>query len=490
MAVSEIDTSECNSDSSVDNTKPGERKDKLFTKVVVRRLPPSMNKESFLNQVSPLPDYDYMYFVKADMSLGEFALSRAYINFKNPNDIFIFKEKFDNYVFVDAKGNEYVAVVEFAPFCRIAKKRNKNKNDPKCGTIETDPIYLEFVESLNQVNTESEEKPEYCFQPTADDDKKVTNTPLLDFIKQRRIDRQKIKEEKREERKRRELERKRMKEEERKGRKRIEHVSHSSNVIKPSIHSKTSTVQLDAIDESKSDTSVKIKEKKYDDYRGKGGKVGSKEYNNDKRPTYTSNKDALRSVDQKKSPSKIRQRNQHMSEKESRPRTEYKSKRDDISSHKGRKDDKDEKVVEKKVKKYSERREERKNEFKRQESKTDSQNASTSESCKEKCKTTDKTNENKQTEKAEHSDEKRSSKDRDESKYQNDFDKVSDSSKEDSRSYRENDPRTQRRIRNKDRPTMAIYQPGMGLGRNRKPNTDGSEDGQKSSAGSDTNKSQ
>lgn len=490
MAVSETDTSECNSDNSVDNTKQGDRKDKLFTKVVVRRLPPSMNKESFLNQVSPLPDYDYMYFVKADMSLGEFALSRAYINFKNPNDIFIFKEKFDNYVFLDAKGNEYVAVVEFAPFCRIPKKRNKNRNDPKCGTIETDPIYLEFVESLNQVNTESEEKPEYCFQPSADDDKKVTNTPLLDFIKQRRIDRQKIKEEKREERKRRELERKRMKEEERKGRKRIEHVSHSSNVIKPSIHSKTSNAQLDAIDEIKTETSVKAKEKKYDEYRGKGGKVGSKEYN-DKRPTYSTNKDTHRSVDQKKSPSKIRQRNQHMNEKEPRARTEYKSKRDDIS-HKGKKEEKDEKIVEKKVKKYSERREERKNEFKKQESKTESQTTSTTDTCKEeKSKTTEhnKTNENKSAEKTEYSEEKRS-KDKDDAKYQNDFDKVSDSSKEDSRSYRENDPRTQRRIRNKDRPTMAIYQPGMGLGRNRKPNADGSEDGQKSSAGSDTNKSQ
>lgn len=77
----------------------------LFFQVVVRHLPPTMTLESFLEQVSPLPPVDYMYFVKADSSLGLLSFSRAYLNFVNVDDLIIFTEKFDNYVFVDAKGN-------------------------------------------------------------------------------------------------------------------------------------------------------------------------------------------------------------------------------------------------------------------------------------------------------------------------------------------------------------------------------------------------
>ncbi|XP_076337692.1 uncharacterized protein LOC143239923 isoform X3 [Tachypleus tridentatus] len=167
-----------------------ERKEKNFqTKVVIRRLPPSMSEEQFLDQISPVPDYDYMYFVKADPSMGQFAFCRAYINFINQEDIFIFKDKFDGYVFVDSKGNEYPAIVEFAPFQKIPKRRMKKK-DAKCGSIE---------QANNGVL-------------------KLT-TPLIEYIKQKKLEKQKVREEKREERKRRELERKRQKEEERRRRK-------------------------------------------------------------------------------------------------------------------------------------------------------------------------------------------------------------------------------------------------------------------------------
>lgn len=39
----------------------------LTPQVVIRRLPPTMTEEQFVEQISPLPDHDYMYFVKADM---------------------------------------------------------------------------------------------------------------------------------------------------------------------------------------------------------------------------------------------------------------------------------------------------------------------------------------------------------------------------------------------------------------------------------------
>lgn len=45
-------------------------------------------------------------------------------------------------------GQEYPAVVEFAPFQRIPKRRPNRKKDPKIGTIESSPIFISFKEKL------------------------------------------------------------------------------------------------------------------------------------------------------------------------------------------------------------------------------------------------------------------------------------------------------------------------------------------------------
>uniref|UniRef100_A0A8C6XJF8 UPF3 domain-containing protein n=1 Tax=Naja naja TaxID=35670 RepID=A0A8C6XJF8_NAJNA len=68
-------------------------------------------------------------------SLYPHMFSRAYINFKNQEDIVLFRDRFDGYVFIDHKGLEYPAIVEFAPFQKAAKKKSKKK-DAKAGTID------------------------------------------------------------------------------------------------------------------------------------------------------------------------------------------------------------------------------------------------------------------------------------------------------------------------------------------------------------------
>jgi regulator of nonsense transcripts 3 len=72
--------------------------------VVIRRLPPTLTKDAFVSQIAPVPEHDYLYFVRPDRSLGPFAFARAYINFIKQEDIFTFKEQFDNYTFMDKKG--------------------------------------------------------------------------------------------------------------------------------------------------------------------------------------------------------------------------------------------------------------------------------------------------------------------------------------------------------------------------------------------------
>lgn len=67
--------------------KVNKRSRSFLNKVVIRKLPPNLNFESFIEIVSPLPDYFDLYFVSADWSLGAEATSRAYIEFKNEEDV-------------------------------------------------------------------------------------------------------------------------------------------------------------------------------------------------------------------------------------------------------------------------------------------------------------------------------------------------------------------------------------------------------------------
>lgn len=66
-----------------------------------------MTEETFMEQVSPIPEHDYFYFSKPDPSLGGNNYSRACINFVNVDDIYLFRDKFDGYVFLDEKGKHH-----------------------------------------------------------------------------------------------------------------------------------------------------------------------------------------------------------------------------------------------------------------------------------------------------------------------------------------------------------------------------------------------
>ncbi|KAF1587679.1 Regulator of nonsense transcripts 3B, partial [Eudyptes moseleyi] len=190
--------------------------------VVIRRLPPSLTKEQLEEHLQPLPEHDYFEFFANDSSLYPHMFSRAYINFKNQEDIVLFRDRFDGYVFVDHKGKwtalgracqEYAAIVEFAPFQKAAKKKSKKK-DAKTGTIEDDPEYKKFLESYSADDEKLTSTPETLLEEIEARNKELIakkTTPLLNFLKNK----QRLREEKREERRRRELERKRQREEER-----------------------------------------------------------------------------------------------------------------------------------------------------------------------------------------------------------------------------------------------------------------------------------
>ncbi|KAK7799987.1 hypothetical protein U0070_006436, partial [Myodes glareolus] len=188
-------------------------KKEALSKVVIRRLPPTLTKEQLQEHLQPMPEHDYFEFFSNDTSLYPHMYARAYINFKNQEDIILFRDRFDGYVFLDNKGQEYHAIVEFAPFQKAAKKKIK-KRDTKVGTIDDDPEYRKFLESYATDNEKMTSTPETLLEEIEAKNRELIakrTTPLLSFLKNK----QRMREEKREERRRREIERKRQREEER-----------------------------------------------------------------------------------------------------------------------------------------------------------------------------------------------------------------------------------------------------------------------------------
>uniref|UniRef100_G3U0F8 UPF3B regulator of nonsense mediated mRNA decay n=1 Tax=Loxodonta africana TaxID=9785 RepID=G3U0F8_LOXAF len=168
-----------------DKQDRNKEKKEALSKVVVRRLPPTLTKEQLLEHLQPMPEHDYFEFFSNDTSLYPHMYARAYINFKNQEDIILFRDRFDGYVFLDNKGQEYPAIVEFAPFQKAAKKKTK-KRDTKVGTIDDDPEYRKFLESYATDNEKMTSTPETLLEEIEAKNRELIakkTTPLLSFLK-------------------------------------------------------------------------------------------------------------------------------------------------------------------------------------------------------------------------------------------------------------------------------------------------------------------
>lgn len=166
-------------------------------KLVIRRLPPSMSENEFLKHVSPLPEHDYFCFFEANSTgLGPHSFGRAYINFVNASDTLVFKERFDNYVFLDKEGHEYPGVVEQSlwhkspkdgPFYfnrpKISNNDDNDKDEEVEGTssndlsnsneanswIEDDSDFAIFIENLQAQKKKSQHSPIQTIETNLDE---------------------------------------------------------------------------------------------------------------------------------------------------------------------------------------------------------------------------------------------------------------------------------------------------------------------------------
>ncbi|PWN37817.1 uncharacterized protein FA14DRAFT_183631 [Meira miltonrushii] len=222
----------------------GDFNPKIKLKVIIRRLPPNLPEHIFWQAISPwvlrsesqkgvaptedksgslaesssskVPFADQAYFVpgklkdgsrrgvQADSNASPHTFSRAYIRFHKTDDLVNFHRGFDGHLFRDSKGNEYFAVVEFAPFQRMPEDGvRRKKPDTLAGTIEEDEHYKQFVSILTQTEAElAQEKGQGQLEKTdaqlmahltslsADSQnaqKQAKSTPLLEHLRAQRL---------------------------------------------------------------------------------------------------------------------------------------------------------------------------------------------------------------------------------------------------------------------------------------------------------------
>ncbi|KAL7119678.1 hypothetical protein ACP275_02G077300 [Erythranthe tilingii] len=160
------------------------------TKVVLRHLPPTISQSNLVEHVDSRFSgrYGWLAFRPGKSSPRQPIYSRAYIDFNTPEDVIEFAEFFNGHIFVNEKGTQFKAIVEYAPSQRVPKQWSKK--DGRDGTLLKDPEYLEFLEFIAKpvVNLPSAEiQLERKEAERAGAPKNVpVVTPLMDYIRQKR----------------------------------------------------------------------------------------------------------------------------------------------------------------------------------------------------------------------------------------------------------------------------------------------------------------
>ncbi|KAL9321557.1 hypothetical protein ACSQ67_009610 [Phaseolus vulgaris] len=166
------------------------RSEREKTKVVIRHLPPSLTQSDLFQHIDSHFDsrYNWFSFRPGNTSLKRQRHSRAYIDFNSPHDVFDFAHFFHGHVFVNERGAQHKAIVEYAPSQRVPKPTTKK--DGREGTIYKDPDYLEFLkliakphEHLPSAEIQLERKE--AEQAGANKETPIV-TPLMEYVRQKR----------------------------------------------------------------------------------------------------------------------------------------------------------------------------------------------------------------------------------------------------------------------------------------------------------------
>jgi len=138
--------------------KQHEEQPKVKTKIVIRNLPYNITEDEIKKTIEDyLPQISYIYFVPGRLSQSSLlevhkeVPAKMFINFLSGESVIAFYNFFEGYIFIDAKGREHKASIEYAYYQKVPKKNQVTqlpKIEDKENTLEEDIDYKAFLEDL------------------------------------------------------------------------------------------------------------------------------------------------------------------------------------------------------------------------------------------------------------------------------------------------------------------------------------------------------
>jgi len=155
------------------------------TKVIVRLLPPLITEDELMSTIGDEHRGNAFIknFVPGRRVKGEDKPSRnatCYMYFGDADQADLFVKDYHGHAFVDDQGEHFRAVACFAPYQKVPKQ--KTSKDSREGTIEEDPTYKQFAETLGKPKEAfvAPEDPRLAAKPLD-----PASTPLLQHLRDR-----------------------------------------------------------------------------------------------------------------------------------------------------------------------------------------------------------------------------------------------------------------------------------------------------------------
>lgn len=174
-------------------------------KVVVRRLPPLLTEEEFFKILcdewkvghGKVDWFSYWPGKSSQHPSRPSRPSRAYLHVIKKEDLLVLSQAVQNGVWEDAKEsyNDPVLILPPTVELSIHKKipSDKKRLDNRQGTIDQEPEFMAFLESL--ANPDAHKNTDAAGEPNAEESpakpEKVTTTPLVEYLKEKKAQRAK-----------------------------------------------------------------------------------------------------------------------------------------------------------------------------------------------------------------------------------------------------------------------------------------------------------
>ncbi|KAI1136814.1 Smg-4/UPF3 family-domain-containing protein, partial [Hypoxylon sp. FL0543] len=167
-------------------------------KVIIRRLPPAMTEAEFWAVLgeewkSGQGKVDWMRFQEGTVSqdpANPSSPGRCYLQVLQTEDISVLAEIVQRSTWEDEKRSFNDPALVGPPYLEISLYQkvpnSKRRTDTKQGTIDQDPDFMAFLDSLTQDPAVKEVDADQIAEDTVKADVKVTTTPLVEYLKEKK----------------------------------------------------------------------------------------------------------------------------------------------------------------------------------------------------------------------------------------------------------------------------------------------------------------